>query len=300
MKKQILLFSLFLSIASLTQAQSVKEKPLIKAIYQFEHLHDTTTRYQPLKETMVLFAGPTSLLYGSYETDLIQQQLEAQIKSSSFDGSLVIRGSGSTSESYYFHFPSHLSQSIHTIRGKKYLVEEKFPVIDWEMTTESKQIKGFTCHAAKGHWGGRNYTAWFTTDVQVTGGPWKLQGLPGLILEAYDEQREVSFILDELETLQDQTKHIATDPTLIKASQKEIIRLREALTQQLTASAFGGTATVQGASVAIDGSEDILPLGGGKSNSANNSIDPSKIQSVRVERTAAPRREKLNNPLEKN
>jgi GLPGLI family protein len=299
MRIKLKIFVILLFCMDISQAQSIKEKPLIKATYLFEHLHDTTAPDKPFKETMVLFAGPTSLLYGSYENDLMTQQIQTQINSSSFNGNLVIRGSGASSETYYFHFPGRLTQSIHSIQGKKYLVEEKFPDIDWEITAETKEIKGFPCQAAIGNWGGRKYTAWFTTAIQVTGGPWKLQGLPGFVLEAYDEEREVSFMINELETLHEQTQYIATDPNLIKATHRELTRLREALQQQASASAAGGIGALQGAPVSMAGSEDILPLGGGKSNSVDNTIDATKIQSIRVERTSTARKDNTNNPLEK-
>ena len=76
-----------------------------------------------------------------------------------------------------------------------YLVEEpKLPNIKWNITSELRKIGSFNCQKATTRFRGRNYTAWFTMDIPISNGPWKLQGLPGLILEAFDEAREVQFL----------------------------------------------------------------------------------------------------------
>ena len=40
---------------------------------------------------------------------------------------------------------------------------------------------------------------WFTPDIPVSEGPWKLHGLPGLILQAEDSEHWFSFVCIEIE-----------------------------------------------------------------------------------------------------
>lgn len=78
-------------------------------------------------------------------------------------------------------------------------VKEDLPKIEWNITNEKKTIGNFDCTKASGCFRGRKYTAWFATSIPLPYGPWKLQGLPGLILEAYDTNKEVYFYFKSLE-----------------------------------------------------------------------------------------------------
>jgi hypothetical protein len=40
---------------------------------------------------------------------------------------------------------------------------------------------------------GKNWTAWFTDDIQIQDGPYKFSGLPGLILNIEDEKGDHAF-----------------------------------------------------------------------------------------------------------
>lgn len=77
-------------------------------------------------------------------------------------------------------------------------VKEKIPSINWKITQEKKKIGNFECIKAKCNFRGRDYTVWFTMQIPFRFGPWKLQGLPGLILEAYDTKKEVYFYFKKL------------------------------------------------------------------------------------------------------
>lgn len=78
-------------------------------------------------------------------------------------------------------------------------VKETVPVIDWVINNETKKIGKFNCKKATASFRGRNYIAWFTTEIPVPFGPWKLNGLPGLILEAYDTHKFVYWYFKSVE-----------------------------------------------------------------------------------------------------
>ncbi len=76
-----------------------------------------------------------------------------------------------------------------------YLVKEKIKTPQWKIFSEQKHIGKFMCTKAKTNFRGRDYTVWFTEDIKTHFGPWKLGGLPGLILEASDESGNYSYFL---------------------------------------------------------------------------------------------------------
>jgi len=73
----------------------------------------------------------------------------------------------------------------------RYREEIESPV--WEIEDETKIILGYECNKAEAEYRGRRWIAWFAPDIPIQEGPWKLCGLPGLILEAYDSDRDYVF-----------------------------------------------------------------------------------------------------------
>ena len=82
--------------------------------------------------------------------------------------------------------------------------DEATPSISWGMADSVRMILGHPCRMATADFRGRHWTAWFATDIPVSDGPWKLGGLPGLILEAYDEWQQHVFTAVGLERVKDE------------------------------------------------------------------------------------------------
>lgn len=72
--------------------------------------------------------------------------------------------------------------------------EEEIPDFGWELTDSVKTILGYECKGARCTFRGRDWTVYYAEDIPVMEGPWKLCGLPGLIMEAQADGDEYSFV----------------------------------------------------------------------------------------------------------
>lgn len=75
---------------------------------------------------------------------------------------------------------------------------EELPLQEWHVLDVSEEVCGYTCQKAVCHWRGRDYVAWFTSDIPVSAGPWKFGGLPGLIMKVVDSTKTYSWEATEV------------------------------------------------------------------------------------------------------
>lgn len=69
---------------------------------------------------------------------------------------------------------------------KKYAVFEDLPKMKWKLYNEKRKIGNYDCKKATTLFRGREYIVWYTEKIPISLGPWKFNGLPGLILAAED------------------------------------------------------------------------------------------------------------------
>ncbi|MDQ1162031.1 GLPGLI family protein [Chryseobacterium sp. SORGH_AS 447] len=70
------------------------------------------------------------------------------------------------------------------------------PVIDnWKLINETKVINSILCKKAEVRYKGRDWNAWYTTEIPFPYGPYKFSGLPGLIVKISDKTGDYDFEL---------------------------------------------------------------------------------------------------------
>ena len=192
MKYITILVTILILQSSFLVAQSKNDKNYGMVTYERTLNFDSN----PKSTAFSLFFNPNFSIF--YE-EKIEPTEDATLKPSSddeFDLSFDVKFNGSK----YIVLTDFRKDSIQSQvslfrdgKQKTYIVEEKINKIKWNIIQEFKTISGFKAQKAKGSFRGRQYTAWFTNEIPIKYGPWKLNGLPGLILNVSDVNNEVMF-----------------------------------------------------------------------------------------------------------
>ena len=61
------------------------------------------------------------------------------------------------------------------------------PDIAWTLTVDTLTVNGYLCQQATTMFRGVKWHVWYTEEIPSSAGPWRLRGLPGLIVEAKSE-----------------------------------------------------------------------------------------------------------------
>lgn len=96
-------------------------------------------------------------------------------------------------EACYVDFAKGEVVSTGRIGSLDFKYQEKVPAIEWSIEDSLKTIGEYTAQKATCRFRGRDYVAWFTSEIPLPYGPWKFQGLPGLILSVYDTENYFRF-----------------------------------------------------------------------------------------------------------
>lgn len=157
--------------------------------------------------------------------------MEAKVKTGDFDFSNLPKG-GRFPFSYYKNYPAvGKSLQLETVGRENYQCTETVEIPDWQVVPDSTaDIMGCHCQLAKTNFKGRTWYAWYAEDIPMQEGPWKLCGLPGLILKAYDEGKEYVFTVIGMNTITDNSPITIGKEKREEISQKKLKEAKDKFT----------------------------------------------------------------------
>lgn len=172
---------------------------IARAYYTYTNQADTIFRKPVKAQQMALFMGKNASFYTSI--DRIKHHISVEralLNNNNSNGKPTVfkidqKATDWMNNLSYFNFSNE--NKLHTkasITQFNYLYEEEKPIIDWKVTKDKQTIKGIKCEKATALVDGNLWTVWFASSIPFPFGPEKLNGLPGLILEASTENKQIS------------------------------------------------------------------------------------------------------------
>lgn len=233
-KLQLLLLSL-LSLSSFAQDLTVIDTIKLKCSYEYKYMLDTTMSKYSSADILHLQIGSKSskcFSYRTYQYDSIDaygnmeetfKQVFREVESKGgnkkdFAQKLPRRG---LKDYIYKNYPDGKMTVFDNIMTDYFQYEDDINPQEWDMSSDSsKTILGYECQMATCKFRGREWTAWFALDIPISDGPWKLSGLPGLIMEAYDRGNQHWFCINGLQQVAAEPLFFGTDGKDISTFQK--------------------------------------------------------------------------------
>ncbi|PQA97645.1 GLPGLI family protein [Chryseobacterium piscicola] len=128
--------------------------------------------------------------------------------------------------SEFKNYDRNLTYTIHKIYSPKsvkfydkfqtanlVIKENQFP--EWKIKNDFKKIGEINCQRAVAEYRGRIWEVWFSKDYAISDGPYKFSGLPGLVVQINDTEKDHEFNLIQI-------KKIKTNYDFLPKSNKEI------------------------------------------------------------------------------
>lgn len=166
--------------------------------YEARYIINTQKPEKVTQETLMLERGKHLSKFYSYTKYVCDSVLAVDFANKAsqetINEHLKQYGGGQWSERLFKGHPTGKVTTLDEIAGVSRLrCEEPDERPQWKILPENDTILSYPCGKAECRFKGRTWTAWFTAEIPVSEGPWKLCGLPGLILKAEDSEGHYAF-----------------------------------------------------------------------------------------------------------
>lgn len=128
------------------------------------------------------------------QDSIIKMEIEAMEKSGTWKDMSKSIKMPKFSFKIYKTYPDMTVSYMDRISTKLFKYDD--PVtFNWKILPDKEKIGAYNTQKATTEFGGRKWTAWFSTELPFQDGPYKFHGLPGLIVKIEDDGKNYSWTL---------------------------------------------------------------------------------------------------------
>lgn len=207
MKYFLIIGALIISYVSFSQEYIVIDTVVKEFYYDYNFQQDSTDISSERYQEMILQIGNHSSKFTAVNK-LYSDSLLCSVKDLDVTTGFNkiwhkmqgLRTHGFCVYNIYKQYPNEGNvRFIGTLGPKSKLQVDDQIKINWKIE-ESRDsiILGYSCQKATCRFAGRDYIAWYTMEIPVSDGPYKFQGLPGLIVRIADVNKEHIFQLHKV------------------------------------------------------------------------------------------------------
>ncbi len=195
--KLIFLLPLLVSYDS-TFAQNIPDNAYLLCKYKVIIVSDTNKRQNTQEDiTGLEISKNMSRYFSIYNEEQTREQ--AEWKKNNGDKPMDVFATFSNYKKrglrikIYKNYGTNQLTVFDNIATETFTFEEDNPDFAWKILPDTMQILNQICQKATCQFRGRKYEAWFAQGINLSEGPWKFNGLPGLILKVIDSKQDYSF-----------------------------------------------------------------------------------------------------------
>jgi GLPGLI family protein len=171
----------------------------LRCTYKFSYQRDSTDTSNIRSEDMVLMIGKTCSKFKSHKF-IITDSLFADFERREIPPEIIMPQLSSFPKPKIFQqiFKNDPRGSLSVFEWlfkDKFIYNEPMGIFKWKILPSTAKVSEYHCQKATTTFRGRNYEAWFTTEIPISDGPYKFNGLPGLIVKIADTKKHYVFEL---------------------------------------------------------------------------------------------------------
>lgn len=184
---------------------------VVECSYEYKYLKDSI-KNEYNEDLLILHILDTKSVcysYHTYQIDSLRLESDYHEKWKQTFKTAILNEGTITTRFYYVRAPFYIYKDFKNealtvfdrIGSMKFVYSDSLDAQSWTIEDSIKIIMNYECRRASCYYHGRKWIAWFASDIPLSNGPWKLGGLPGLIMEAHDLYDNHHFIINGLQIM---------------------------------------------------------------------------------------------------